>query len=152
MSIFNPTDDQKKEAIRLHVSEEFNTFYICYKRLNENMQEPDLRIHLESFLLHARNLFDFLTTSTRDRDKKAEKFNDKDVIAADFINQKIQVNFPENIKTRINRQLQHISYSRLLNDQVDLYKERGVIFKLIKEGIEEYNKKASKDYQLNCTD
>jgi len=75
MTIFNPTNDQRKEAIKLHVSEEFNIFDTCYKRLNENMQEPDLRIHLESFLLHARNLFDFLCT---------KKSHEDDVSIADF--------------------------------------------------------------------
>ena len=146
MSIIDPMDNQRKEAIELHVSGEFKIFSLCYKRLNENMQEPDLRINLESFLLHARNLFDFLTTSIEKRDKKANKFGDRDIIAADFIDGEMQINFSGDIKSRINRQLHHISYSRSSSDQIDLYKEKDAIFNLIKNGIEEFDKKLPSEF------
>lgn len=135
MSIFNPTDYQKKETIKLHVSEEFNTFQICYKRLNENIQEPDLRIHLESFLLHARNLFDFLCTQ--------KKFDD-DVSATDFLINIVKLKALPIAK--INKQLSHITYSRL--EPEDLFGKRKIIYKTIRDALIEYNKKVPEKYQL----
>lgn len=133
----NISEDQKKEAIKLHVSKEFEIFEICYIRLNRKIQEPDLRIHLESFLLHARNLFDFLYT---------EKKND-DISATDF-----SANYFKHGKdgvpiVKINKQLSHITYARL--KPTDLFKKRKEIYETIRDALVEYNKQVPEEYQVD---
>jgi hypothetical protein len=133
----NLSEDQKKEAIKLHVSEEFKTFDICYERLNGKMQEPDQRIHLESFLLHARNLFDFLYT---------EKKND-DILATDFSANYFKHGRDGVPIAKINKQLSHITYARL--EPMDLYIKRKKIYETIRDALVEYNKQVPEEYKVD---
>jgi len=133
----NLTEQQKGAAIKLHVSQEFYIFDICYKRLNEKMEDPDLRIYLESFLLHARNLFDFLCTEKRYGD---------DISVVDFSAGYFKISETEVPITKINKQLSHITYSRLKPE--DLFEKRMVIYKTIRDSLAKYNEKVIESYQV----
>lgn len=76
------------------------------------VQRPDYFdrvIPLESFLMHARNLIDFLSGCCYPNDIKCTDFIDKD---GEFI-QVIPINISEDLKLRINRHCQHMSMDRL---------------------------------------
>ncbi len=130
-----PSEEEKKSII-FHINVEISTLNECYNKLKIGED----KIAFECFLLHTRNLFDFLNTTT--------KKHEDDVIAKEIIGNEITTTFPGDTKDRINKQLQHISYSRL-SDQRGLYEKRSAIYQSVKDGLEEYNSQASKEYQLN---
>lgn len=103
------------------------------------MQEPDLRIHLESFLLHARNLFDFLCT---------KKSHANDVSVADFLVDYFKLSDEDVPIVKINKQLSHITYARL--NPEDLFEKRKIIYETIRASLVEYNKKVIVEYKLKC--
>ena len=130
------TKKDKEEMINLHISEEVNIFNECFLRLNNKPKEPNKRIFLECFLLHTRNLFDFLCT---------KKKQDDDVSVTDFLMDSIQLEKNIPIK-KINKQLSHITYSRL--KPLELHKKKKLIYKTIHKALEEYNTMVPEYYQV----
>jgi hypothetical protein len=65
-----------------------------------------VNLFLEAFLLHVRNLRDFLAWSN----------NHNNVIAADFLGRPVRVRMPllrsPAVRARLNRRIAHLSYSR----------------------------------------
>jgi hypothetical protein len=79
------------------------------KALPEFQSDPISRtIHLESFLIHARNLIDFLEGCGRKNDITCSDFIDDH---GNPINP--QVTFSKDIKENINKHLAHITKNRL---------------------------------------
>lgn len=68
--------------------------------------QDQVNLFLEAFLLHARNIRDFLAWSN----------NPNDVIAADFVGRPVRVRMPllrsRKVRERLNRRIAHLSYSR----------------------------------------
>ncbi|MFH1183020.1 MAG: hypothetical protein V1690_02030 [Candidatus Moraniibacteriota bacterium] len=131
-----PSNDEKKEGLELHVYEEVVVFVECYKRLKNGIKEKNnLRITHESFLLHARNLYEFLSGDLTEKD---------DILAVHFIKETIPISgFP---KTEINKQLSHITYSR--RNPTDLLEDssKGIdeVYNKIKLGINIFRAKIGK--------
>ena len=65
-----------------------------------------VNLFLEAFLLHARNLRDFLAWSN----------NPNDVVASDFVGRPVRVRMPllrsRKVRDRLNKRIAHLSYSR----------------------------------------
>jgi len=65
-----------------------------------------VNLFLEAFLLHARNIRDFLAWSN----------NPNDVIASDFVGRPVRVRMPllrsRKVRARLNKRIAHLSYSR----------------------------------------
>ena len=130
------TKEEREEIIDTHVSREVDIFNKCFRRLNNKPEEPNKRIYLECFLLHTRSLFDFLCT---------KKKQDDDVSVADFLVDSIQLEKNIPIK-KINKQLSHITYSRL--KPLELHKKKKLIYKTIHKALEEYNTMVPEYYQV----
>jgi len=96
-------EEDKKSALDL-LYYELEMFIKTYEVLVSRPSELERKAFLESFLLHARNLVDFL----EDR-----KYN-SDIKCSDFGIDKIIVDLPaENSIDRINKYLAHITKERL---------------------------------------
>ena len=67
--------------------------------------------YLESMLVHVRVLKDFFERSTRKFNPKTQQEQD-DVLSSDFGFRAAPVGLPEEIQTRINKELVQLSYSR----------------------------------------
>ncbi len=95
---------------------EIDILYYEIQMLNESLKsmnqanQTDINCHLESFLIHARNLIDFL------EDNKIHK---DDLTCSNFKNSlggkivKINVKLPTDAKIKINKHLSHITTTRL---------------------------------------
>lgn len=130
----NVSEDEKEKAI-IHVDKEFRIFDICYKKLKKGLKGPRKRVYLESFLLHARNLYEFLCKS------KGNYIKVVDFSVYSFSINKRDVFIPE-----INNQLSHMTYTRL--KPKDLFIEKEKIYNIIKDALIEYNKKVPNKYKL----
>jgi hypothetical protein len=111
-------DDELREASR-HLNYEMSMLEATRGRLVGGIDKTTENILVESFLIHARNLIDFLQPTTHLRDD--------DVIAADFfvgaavdwedVFKKVNIFTPamdiEGIRDRINKRLAHLTYDRL---------------------------------------
>jgi hypothetical protein len=142
-------DSELETSIKKDVCGEWNKLKECYQQLSRGVaaHEPARGIYSDCFLLHARNLIDFLTN---------KKSGNDDVLITHFVGNgmyfKEREILPPNIKLpdpykRINKQLSHITYSRLDPNQYNFFGEDGyykTIFKNIKDKIEEYNKNVRK--------
>lgn len=129
---------QKTEIIR-HINGEIDMFSWCFKELiNGNfLDRYDKRMKHECFLLHARNLANFLWH---------KKYSD-DVYAGDFSVEIDKYNKEfRDIRKRIDKQLSHIVYDRLNNK--NLFVKNKFIFDSIKLGLKEFNNKVSDEYKL----
>jgi len=116
---------------------EYYVFHFCYKKLESSIEEPYKRIYLECFLLHARNLYEFLNGKKKHKD---------DVSITDFI---IKRNRLDTLPIdRINVQLSHISYKRLGPKHIDLSNKREEIYKIIKSALSEYDKIVTSEYKI----
>lgn len=123
--------------MRGHVDKEVNIFNECYKRLSGEIEgfseDPQKRICHDCFLIHARNLYYFLC------EEKKPRYKDSDVNATDFEASLIKLdNIP--IK-KIDKQLAHITWHRITEDQEDLFPLNQIIYETIINALIEYNKK-----------
>ena len=108
--------DRPIEKIAPRVWYEWATFNNSFKRVLESKKERDqdaVNAYLESFLIHARNLRDFLT---RSRDDKGVKPND--VLAEDFFDSDgwscpDEPPYLKENRIRLNRSLAHLTYDRI---------------------------------------
>jgi hypothetical protein len=81
-----------------------------YLILHGEETTKEKNVYLESFLIHARNIIDFL------EDKKY----DNDIRCSDFEIAKVVINLPKNnTKTEINRWLSHITKERIEKEKPD---------------------------------
>lgn len=135
----------KEDIIKRHVQGEMDMFKLCYMKLMAGLKDiggNERRMVHECFLLHARNLMDFLWPSL--------SLKSDDVIATRFVNIQIE-NIPEidRIKKRINKQLSHITFNRSSSEQEDLLPKTNYIYDTIKDGLRKYNAVADAKYQIN---
>jgi|GEM_PF-3621628 len=152
-----------------------------YKKLNDSyvglirtgidaLNEAEKGIYSDCFLLHARNIIDFLSKSREmcseckrcsRHQKRAEKDQEDNVLAMDYTKDRkpviaieklmprIEGKDPGYLYERINKQLSHISKSR--EDNIDffgdkkLYKE---IFENMNKALKDYNNRVSEDLQI----
>ncbi len=127
MTLKNISTEKEKNDIKSHIDGEIKIFKECYQKIKditEKIEDKDKRdkhrMELECFLLHSRNLLDFLL------DKKFGK--NSDVLISDFIKNEEKreeinkilsdLNLESDIYKRINKQLSHITYSRLDNNRL----------------------------------
>ncbi len=122
-----------KEAVR-HIQNEWDNFKICYQQLHS----PNNAIYFECFLLHARNLYDFFFTP--------KKIND-DVTITDFVPSPLKGNSYVFPKEAINKQLSHITYSRVINP-INLFPEQDQIYSYIHNTLIDYNNIADERYRI----
>lgn len=120
--------------IKTYIGSEINIFRECYQEIKDITGKPEdegerdnHRMELECFLLHARNLIDFLC------DKG--KF-DTDVLISNFVSDRNKISEIKKILDfvkpspasklykRINIQLSHISYKRLNNNEQEEFFSR----------------------------
>ena len=75
-------------------------------KANAARNQDLVNLFLEAFLLHARNIRDFLAWSN----------NPNDVIASDYVGRPVRVRMPllrsRKVRERLNRRIAHLSYSR----------------------------------------
>ncbi len=103
--------DQAKEIVPRIIYEwtMLNETYSLRKKSRETFEHDAF---LESFLIHARNLYDFLT-KTRSEARK------NDVVAEDFFdegsqwNPSARIGFVEENRRRLDRSLAHLCYDRI---------------------------------------
>lgn len=141
------TEEIKKDAINRHVKWEINMFLHCYNKLNSGLKSKggnERRVFLECFLLHSRNLMDFLWNNP------GKNFYD-DVLAIHFVNFHKFNKKLGNIKERINKQLLHITYDRSSPRQISLLSEIDFIYKSIIEGLEKYNENVKQEYKVKLS-
>ena len=99
--------DQSKEEI---VAYEYDMFLLAYDKMVENKKDDILRsLFLESFLLHARNLIDFLGGNDKDDNLTIKDFLDRDSNCQKAIN----MNFDSEFIKKIHKHCHHISKTRL---------------------------------------
>ena len=129
-----------------HINGEIGMFIWCYERIRHKIDKLDgheKRMVHECFLLHARNLADFLW-------KEKSKYPD-DVSVVNFsvkdITKPRSQEFKK-IRKRIDKQLSHITFNRLSDKQIDLLPKTEKIYEIIMNGLKEYNSKARTEYKL----
>lgn len=136
----------KKDAIRRHVQGEVDMFIYCYGKLSSGFDKVrgyERRMIHECFLLHARNLMDFLWNGS------SNKFQD-DVLAVHFVSFSNYSKQLINIRERINKQLVHISYDRSSPRQKNLLSNTELIYQSIVGGMKMYNEVCCKEeYKIN---
>jgi len=141
-SILKPNN---KEIIS-HINGEIDMFIWCYERIRHKIDKLDgheKRMVHECFLLHARNLTDFLW-------KEKSKYSD-DVLAVNFLVKDItkpRCQEFKKIRKRIDKQLSHITFNRLSDKQIDLLPKTEKIYEIIMNGLKEYNSKARTEYKI----
>lgn len=162
---------EKIKLIHEHVGGEYNKLKDSYAGLTragtDALNETEIGIFSDCFLLHARNLIDFLSGSRglcskcshcQKHLKKIKNDQKDDVLALDFVKIEKPVIAKENLMpkikgkdgedinlyVRLNKQLSHIAKSRKDNidffDERELYKE---IFKNINNALYKYNKEVT---------
>ena len=137
-----------KEMIDKHINPEVLTFQKSYQLLIEEKDQNLVKIFVECFLLHARNLREFL--------KNIEK-NDN-VLISDYIKDNDDDKKVQNVKNimkpmdeyrfRINKQLSHITWARLDGQEDFNQKKISEIYKVIIEAIKKFNHHSSK-FKIN---
>lgn len=141
----NLSDDYKNAMISPHIQGEVNMFIWCYAKLRDHLEKIkeikcgyEKRAIHECFLLHARNLIEFLWNNPYSDDILASHYGVTLLKITDrsFVN----------VKIIINKQLSHITLSRLKNQ--DLLSKTKYIHKIITDGIIEYNNQVDNKYNL----
>jgi len=147
---FMPTDEQKRNIIEPHLSGEIEGLIISFRLFEKAKIESDKpleKIAKEAFLLHTRNLLEFLfslNNLTWDNVRLWDFIEDKE-------KRKIVINEARIIKDeylkRINKQLNHISYDRLNNEkQTDFDVEK--IYTALHYAIMKYNHFVKNGFQI----
>ena len=110
----------KQQRVASKVYYELSMFIETCKRLYEISRQDSqdqflTNVYLQSFLIHSRNLRDFLTRSRNDRGVHTD-----DVLAVDFFSGSEKWSPPDvppylkENRIRLNRSLAHLSYDRLV--------------------------------------
>jgi hypothetical protein len=146
----------KEKSIRKDVQGEYNKIKESFVQLTNGIaqREPVRGIYSDCFLLHARNLVDFLCNKAIREDdvimghfiKDSEGFTEIDILPI------IPGKLDEPYK-RINKQASHITYSRLdKKNQYNFFGEDKYyqkIFVNIQECIKKYNNKVTnKNFEI----
>lgn len=123
--------------MRFHVNEELRTFRECFSLL----EGKENKIILESFLLHARNLLDFLYSfhPKRSGDITVENFS----VNLEFDGRS---KFQKEIIDKIDKQLSHLTTDREI--PTDLYGRRNEIDEVVEKGVADFNAKVRSDLIL----
>lgn len=139
--------DELREFFHHHIQGEFDMFKWAYSRLvNEGEAYSsgyERRAVHECFLLHVRNLADFLWKKKKNDDAVAVDYS----VEPDCPNDNEFKNIfgdPFGCGGRINKQLSHITFSRMKNQ--DLFEKNSEIYEYIMSGIRSYNEKALQDF------
>jgi len=136
MDYINIQNNEKEELDILFY--EILMLNFCEKFRAKNELENNIK--LESFLVHARNLIDFL---------ECKKLTNDDISACDFEDKngqnivKIQVDLDQRIKTKINKHLSHPTKTRL-GEKIGW--NMGEIKEKINNGLKEFLKKINDSY------
>lgn len=139
----------QRELIGVHVQGELDAFLWSYNRIMKANYccEHEQRAIEECFLLHARNLHDFLWgLSSHPDDVNVTKILSRSLDRSDAEDFMIVFGKERSGKeSRINKQLSHITTDRLPGNQKDLIQEyRMMIYKSIKKGVEDFNEATEK--------
>ena len=129
-TLYIPTEIEKENMIE-HIKYEINMFSLCYLTLNIFREKGLFRnVFIESFLIHARNLYIFFYSD--------DYRDDDDIIARDYvidfkkyIKERTDQNKFKDIKIKWNKLLTHLSCSRLkyIDENKDWY--ISILFQLI---------------------
>lgn len=122
--VVHSEEERKQVAQRVGYEwEMFQRLAVEWSKLDEEKQPVLKNAVLEAFLLHARNMRNFLYCSRKDKDRKDESpkviVKDDDVLAEDFIDDSTQWQPPSKTgyiwdeKERLDKALAHISYARI---------------------------------------
>jgi hypothetical protein len=106
-------DTEKLQALG-NIYYEIEQFYYCIvlrTSLPPSALQAIKNAYLESMLVHVQVLKDFFERSIRKFNPKTQQEHD-DVLSSDFGFPAAPVGLPEEIQTRINKELVHLSYSR----------------------------------------
>jgi hypothetical protein len=103
--------EEKLRAAAELIVQERRMLHHSYSKLAEissaDIADPvERNVYLESFLLHFRNILDFL--------EPPDSLRKDDVKATDFLTTYVAPNAPTQYRKDINKRLSHMSYSRLL--------------------------------------
>lgn len=91
------------------VDYEYNMLKFSFEKLKTITESFERNIFLEAFLLHSRNLIDFLEASGQKDDLLVTDFNGKNCQPLNVIN----LNLDKELKQKINKHLHHLSKRRL---------------------------------------
>jgi hypothetical protein len=127
-----PTETKKEEMIE-HVKYEMNMFRNCYVILSIIFKEEGFftNVFIEEFLLHARNLFTFFYSDVRVKDDAIAR--DYLINIEDFFSKRSQPDEFKDFKTKWNKMLYHLTYSRLDYDGKKKTWDCTKLFQLIDE-------------------
>lgn len=134
--LLNAMDEKRKKRAAKHIIYEIQMFAFTYKKIYEKGLDPLTRnAIIESFLIHAYNLFRFLYQGeTEHKNGRSVNRNITDMIAEDYIERKAY--FRRNrspkklfktLEKKRNKQLAHLTYDRT--------KMRGWSIKKIFDGL-----------------
>jgi hypothetical protein len=103
--------EEKLRAAAELIVQERRMLHHSYSKLAEissaDIADPvERNVYLESFLLHFRNILNFL--------EPPDSVREDDVKAADFLSTYVATNAPSQYRKDINKRLSHVTYSRLL--------------------------------------
>lgn len=98
-------DQTMKEVIDY----EYEIMSFSFEKLKTSTLVPERNLFLETFLLHARNLIDFLEAFGQDDDLLITDFKDKKGKPLNHIKLKLD----EDLKKKINKHCHHLSKQRL---------------------------------------
>lgn len=131
-----------KEMINRHINPEVLTFQKSYQLLikekKNKIPNGDLvKIFVECFLLHARNLLDFLMDKKYESDAKISDFIDN----TEDVKKNVQKAYRD-YYIRINKQLSHITWARLDDADQIVFDQPKIneIYKAIIKAIDEFNR------------
>ena len=119
MTVLKPNEAKLKRAVE-HITYEIDMFRYAVKNLSSGDNHDNLlrNVLIESFVVHAYNLFKFFYLSKKDKTKAT------DIIVGHYINN--QKNFNKNrssknvlegIVGKRNKQLAHLTYSRIYRNK-----------------------------------
>ncbi|MFA5925765.1 MAG: hypothetical protein WC831_02430 [Parcubacteria group bacterium] len=155
----------KEKIIQPHARGEYDKLNDCYEglaqKVTDSLNETEIGIYSDCFLLHARNLIDFLCNKEKKDYFKCPKcklhisrgYTPDDVVASDFFCDKNPPSKKTDILTeaeydRINKQLSHITRARL-KGQINFFDERKLfesIFNNIKDELKNFDQKINQEY------
>ncbi len=128
--IFNPTPEHKEKILDAVFYEIEQLLFACsYKSGIINVDNA----LLESTLLHSRSLLDFYEKSKRrTRRKGNQKVELDDVLATDFNFYARKIQIPPQDRDRLNKDLAHLTYSRVDRSQNDKWWDyKQVVFPIL---------------------
>lgn len=172
-----------EKIIQPHIRGEYDKLKYCYAELiregeeegKKALNEVERGVYSDCFLLHARNLIDFLcnSKSKKVRCKCGSVKEDDDTLSTDFFQDKKPLSKKNEILNieitkyiacekcgrkgsvykRINKQLSHITYSRI-SDQTDFFDKKKKPFKKIfiniEKEIKKFDDKINKEHPLEA--